>query len=1163
MSSGKKSVGHPIDVATGVMFSTHEDCSLPGKVALTWERRYSTSLLHRAASPLGIGWTARYFATLTRAAGEYRFVTLEGDVETFADPEGVVERGGVVRHLATSIELTKANGRYVLTHWNNAADLVERYVFLEGRAGEVIPLASIEDLGGQGLDLHRDAAGRLVEVRQRLEKRVLTLEYAENQRITAVSLLSPDGKRQSLCTYEYDREARLVAAIDSRGLADRYEYDAAGRITREVVKDGGVFTFRYDEEGRCVKTWGVDGYDQKTLRYREHIGWTEVTNSHGQTTRYEWNASGQVVQEIDPLGGIQRTEFDEHGRIVAMIDAMEGETRLAYDERGNRSAITEPTGAKYQFEFNDFHQGTKLVDPNGGVWQREYDAARRLSATIDPLGARCAYAYDSHGNLARVESPVGARVYVFTNQGVLQKATNWTGDANTYRFDAFGNVTELTDALRRTLRMRYDAVGNLVDLERADGSHAKLAYDAGGNLTSYTDERGNTTRFRYGPCSRLLARVAADGTTSRYEWGSEPGELTRVINENDEAFQYEFDAVGRVVRTVGFDGQATAYEFDKAGRVRAFVNSEHERVAFDRDAGGGLLAMRLPDEEVVSFERDAIGNLIGAKRAGSELVFQRDACGRVSVETQNDVAVQFGYDLVGNRARTSSSLGFQIEQRYDANGALQRLDVAGGSITFERNALGQEIRRAMSSGLEFQQEFDARTGHLTRQTVRSGRVAAATRGGASGNLNFERLYEYAPGGVPLVIQDSRFGKLEYRVDAVDRLLEAKWSDGLSERFIYDQASNLVATESSSASAGLFGKVSGSDERDATLQYERGGRLVRRGDVEYSYDRQGRLIRKVESPPGGVPREWHFAWNALDQLREVRCADGSRWTYQYDALGRRISKQGPSGITRYVWDGNVVLHEQRDGETADAWIFDAQSYTPLAKVQAGELHAVLADQLGTPQAVYDQHGELAWSGRYRAWGEVAETPVERISCAPRFQGQWFDEETGLHYNMYRYYDPRTARYLCTDPIGLAGGVNLYSYVPNPTRWIDPLGLAGDIPLGGGWTGRVDRFNTSFGTDHEMHVYAPNGKEAGIHGSEGWFAKHGHPAAVPHDMPPHVQNTVRNIAIVEARRDGLIPEQGHADLSRGQWKDVVHDAKEKKKAEAEAAKSGSGCSGGGGK
>jgi len=63
---------------------------------------------------------------------------------------------------------------------------------------------------------------------------------------------------------------------------------------------------------------------------------------------------------------------------------------------------------------------------------------------------------------------------------------------------------------------------------------------------------------------------------------------------------------------------------------------------------------------------------------------------------------------------------------------------------------------------------------------------------------------------------------------------------------------------------------------------------------------------------------------------------------------------------------------------------------------------------------------------------------------RFQGQYFDAESGLHYNRHRYYDPEIGRYLTPDPIKLAGGLNQYQYTPNPTGWVDPLGLSGNCP-----------------------------------------------------------------------------------------------------------------------
>lgn len=98
-----------------------------------------------------------------------------------------------------------------------------------------------------------------------------------------------------------------------------------------------------------------------------------------------------------------------------------------------------------------------------------------------------------------------------------------------------------------------------------------------------------------------------------------------------------------------------------------------------------------------------------------------------------------------------------------------------------------------------------------------------------------------------------------------------------------------------------------------------------------------------------------------------------------------------------------------------------------------------DHLGTPQEISNEQGEIVWSVRYRAYGNVVKKEIEQIENNLRFQGQYFDEETGLHYNRFRYYNPTTGRFINQDPIGLLGGMNNYQYVPNPTGWVDPLGL----------------------------------------------------------------------------------------------------------------------------
>ena len=106
------------------------------------------------------------------------------------------------------------------------------------------------------------------------------------------------------------------------------------------------------------------------------------------------------------------------------------------------------------------------------------------------------------------------------------------------------------------------------------------------------------------------------------------------------------------------------------------------------------------------------------------------------------------------------------------------------------------------------------------------------------------------------------------------------------------------------------------------------------------------------------------------------------------------------------------------------------------MQDGEIYHY---HLGTLRELTSQQGKLVWKARYKTYGNVAEKDVEEVENNLRFQGQYFDEETGLHYNRHRYYDPTLGQFTTQDPIGLLGGVNNYQYAPNPVGWVDPLGL----------------------------------------------------------------------------------------------------------------------------
>ncbi len=162
-------------------------------------------------------------------------------------------------------------------------------------------------------------------------------------------------------------------------------------------------------------------------------------------------------------------------------------------------------------------------------------------------------------------------------------------------------------------------------------------------------------------------------------------------------------------------------------------------------------------------------------------------------------------------------------------------------------------------------------------------------------------------------------------------------------------------------------------------------------------------------------------------------------YTYDALGQRISKSGEQGNTTFYWHGDVLLGEV--GSTGSCtYLFEPFSFKPLALVQHGQVYHYHTDHIGTPREITNAKAEVVWPGTFKTYGALALARVNEVDNPLRFQGQYYDEETGLHYNRHRYYDLNCGQFTTQDPIGLLGGTNAYQYAPNPMTWVDPWGLS---------------------------------------------------------------------------------------------------------------------------
>ncbi len=308
------------------------------------------------------------------------------------------------------------------------------------------------------------------------------------------------------------------------------------------------------------------------------------------------------------------------------------------------------------------------------------------------------------------------------------------------------------------------------------------------------------------------------------------------------------------------------------------------------------------------------------------------------------------------------------------------------------------------------------------------------------------------------IDDSLRGSTRYQYDASQRLTQVQGPN--PEVFIHDPAGNLLA------------------DSPATPQGQQapGNRLNLFGDAHFSYDAYGNRSQQARGKQGAL--KTHYQYNALNQLTAI-AVNGVITQYTYDPLGRRISKRSADKCCEFLWLGDQLLAEKLIDPTgaqlsAKTYLFKPNSFEPIAFVQNDGIYYYHLDHLGTPQEITNQQGELVWAVSYKAYGNLAVAFKAEVENNLRFAGQYFDEESGLHYNRFRYYDPVCGRFINQDPIGLLGGVNNYLYVPNPTGWVDPLGLAakpGDCPsIPPRATPRIEDGNSKEGWIHidQRHV-----------------------------------------------------------------------------------------------
>ncbi len=1041
--------GDPVDVATGEMFTLPiREFNLPGTFNLEVQRTYSSRFRDWDVG-LGGGWahslawelriTRRSIVIRNGSRTEEKFplLTEEG--------EQAYTGGWALLRMADGFVLRPGNEfQHYFVRSEHDPDLYQLSA-VGFRARGLIRLSYEREK----LKRVTDTVGRHIDVAWN-EERIESFSSADNE-----------GRRHYYARYEYDEARRLGAAYDANGDATRYLYDQRSQLVQLQYATGLTFHYEYDKQGRCVETWGdypsgqdpaldpdvpeflADGttrakgihhlilniYDEE---FREAVDSVRVQ-------RYTAKPDGTLAKAVDGGGGVTEHKDDHRGRTVERVDSLGGAWYYEYDGLDQIIREEDPEKRVRTIDRDSEGRPIVMVDGEGGrvlltrrsdgelisatnakeqTWAFGLDDRGQILERIDPLGARTVYQRDAHSNIELETEPSG-RVIRFQH-------------------DFLGRRTHQIDSESRESHYQYDAKGQLTAQTDPLGRQTISSYDAMGNELSSTNAGGFTTRYQWGGFKWLAKQVFPNGSELNMRYNRE-GWLQRVINEAGEEHLQTHSYEGQVENETSFDGRKKSMDYD----ARSFQSSYEEadqKISFERNAVGQLLSAEATDGSLRSYKYDRRGNRTRFENNGVSVNWGWDKAANLTSESFEIEGRKYTVDSVvdplGRRLSTQTSLGYELVSPRDHAGRCVGLTVNGRRVTtFERDRLGDITVTQLARGGRIQQRHDAAQRLIETSIEKMAMPTASGQpsmvGGDTPTLR--KTFEYDARD-ELIARSSNGQRTEYKYNERRELLSVQQGED-EERFTVDAAGNYM-----------------SNVPGAGSMFERGNRLVQRGQTNYSYDDAGQLLEKRVSTAGGNERIWRYEWDAFKFLRAVETPEGKRVEFLYDTYARRVSKKVirhealgdiVESHTHYIWD-RVALLQEVDVLGEEPVVLRSYGYVeqgdevPAGHVdgQQGEWIHYLTDQNGTPEQLLDGAGLVVGELEREAFGRV--TKASGLSTAIRFPGQYADEETGLHYNRYRYYDPEAGRYISPDPINLAGGVNLYAYGPNPIGWFDPMG-----------------------------------------------------------------------------------------------------------------------------
>ena len=905
-------------------------------------------------------------------------------------------------------------------------------------------LTQMTDPNGLQTAYTYDSRGRVLTVTQTPTTgaaRVTTMTYDATGQLK--TLTAPDGR---VLTYSYDAAHNLTSVTDNFGNRIEYDYDAMGNLTDEDSYDPGsvlkrTMDYAYDLNNRLDMVTNGGFSTDLTLDLVGNL--TGETDPNTNATRHTYDALNRLEQTVDALSGIVSYDYDDHDNLTQVATPNGATTTFAYDQLDNLLSETSPDRGAISYTYDDAGNRLTATDARSVTGTYVYDALNRPTSISYPnVAENVTFTYDHAasegiGRLRSIGDQAGTITYTYNEFGEVVTDQRQIGAftyTTSYQYDAAGNVSSITYPSGRTVDYGRNAVGEVTSVTSNKSGVIKTivssaAYQPFGPVTGLT--YGNGVAFDYGHrMDYRVGTITSAGIADQTYGYDDAGNIVGIDEAQGVGFSmtYGFDALDRLTAETVF---SSSLSNEYANRVLADSPLGYWRlgefsgsVAVDSSGNGndgtyvgnvvlGQAGLAPGSDTAIQLNSSQSGHIVGPTYTGTAITaveawFQTESltaanvlislyhsnANRLTVSQRPDGTIRVKFDsnfvLISDNA-LSTGQAHHVAVWYDAgsNTSYMMIDGVTQQGTYSGNALNVVNPKLVLAGYQWDySSFSQYHGKVDEVAVYDTPVNAST---------------FSNRTMPLGLGAAVANDFGY--------------DSNGNRTSLDDGTNVTTLGYQTASNQLTTIDSAAVSHDLA-----GNRTAEPGGVRtYTYNNAGRLSAVLDS---GVTTAT-YVHNALGQ-RTTKTTGGMDSIYLYDLSGKLIAEHDATGtlIRDYVWMNGV----------------------PVAQIDAGEVFSYLhVDHLGTPRLATNDSQTVVWRWDGDAFGTTAanEDPDGDMNVTTinlRFPGQYYDQETGLHYNYFRTYDPSTGRYLESDPIGFEGGLNTYGYVAgNPVTDTDSLGL----------------------------------------------------------------------------------------------------------------------------